>query len=81
MQIKHGPSSHEKQKKLVGSKIKIDSKYISDNPDPDKQVLKNIMVHKYKVLCITSADNKLSIPYAVNHPTEAISGEETAKKM
>ena len=38
------------------------------------------MVHECEILCITSADNKLSIPYAVNHLTKAISGEETGKK-
>ena len=37
MQIKPGLSFDEKQKQFVGSKmIKIDSKYISNNPDPDK---------------------------------------------
>ena len=45
MQIKPDLSFDETQKQLVGSKIKIDSKYISDNPDLNKQVLKNIMVH------------------------------------
>ena len=62
-------------------KLNIDSKYISGNPDPDKQVLKNNMVHECVGLCITIADNKLSIPYAVKHLTTSISGEETAKKM
>ena len=81
IQTKPGIAFDEKQKQLVGSKIKIESKYISDNPDPDKQVLKNNMVHECEVLCITSADNKLSIPYVVNHLTKAISGQETAKKM
>ena len=63
MQIKPGLALDEKQKQLVGSRIKIDIDYISYNPDPDKQVLKNNIVHECEVLCITSADNKLSIPY------------------
>ena len=45
MQIKPGLSFDEKQKQLVASKTKIDSKYISDNPDSDKQVLKINVVH------------------------------------
>ena len=81
MQIKPGLAFNEKQKQLVGNRIKIDFIYISDNPDPDKQVLKNNMVHECKVLCITSADNKLSILYVANHLTKAISGQETTKKM
>ena len=51
----------------------MDFKYISDNPNPDKQVLKNNIVHECKVQCITIVDNKLCIPYAVNR--------DTAKKM
>ena len=43
MQRKTGLSFDEKQKQLVGSEIKTNSKYISDNSDPDKQVLKNHM--------------------------------------
>ena len=66
---------------MLEVKLKIDSKYISDNPGPHKQVLKNNMVHESEVLCITIADNKLSIPYTVNHLTKSISGEETAKEM
>ena len=62
-------------------KLKIDSKHISDNPGPDKQVLKNNILHECKVLCITITENTLSIPYALNHLTKSISGEETEKKM
>ena len=36
MQIKPGLSFDEKQKQLIGSKIKINFKYISDNPDTNK---------------------------------------------
>ena len=43
MQRKPGLSFDEKQKQLVGSEIKTNSKYISDNSDPDKLVLKNHM--------------------------------------
>ena len=78
-QKKPGLSFDQKQKQLAGSKIKIDCKYISDNSDLNKQVFKNNMVHEFEVLCITSADNKLSIPDAVNYLTKAISGEETGK--
>ena len=38
-------------------------------------------MQKCEVVCITSADNKLSITFTVNHPTKAISGEKIAKKM
>ena len=38
-------------------------------------------MHECKVLYITTAYNKLSIPYVVNHLTKAISGEVTAKKI
>ena len=58
MQIKPGFSFDEKQKQLVENIIKIDFKYISDNPDPNKQVLKKIMVYECEVLCITIAYNE-----------------------
>ena len=74
MQRKPGLSFDEKQKQLIGSKIKIDFKFILDNPDPNKQVLNKIMVHECKVLWITIAYNELSIAYDVNHLTKAISG-------
>ena len=80
MQRKPDLSFDKKQKQLAGNKIKIDSKYNLDNPDLGKQVLPNNMVHECEVLCITSADNKLSIPYAVNHLTKAISRERTGIK-
>ena len=78
MQIKLGLFFIKNRNNLLEVKLKIDSKSISDNPGPHKQVLKN---NEWEVLCITIADNKLSIPYTVNHLTKSISGEETAKKM
>ena len=38
-------------------------------------------MHECEALCITSADNQLSIRYDVNHLTKAFSREETAKKI
>ena len=81
MQIKLGLSFDNNGNNLLEVKLNIDSKCISDNPSPDKHVLKNNMLHECEVLCITIADNKLSIPYAVNHLPKSISEEETAKKM
>ena len=65
---------------MLEVKLKIDFKYMSDNPDPTNRFWKNNIVHECEVLCITIAYNKQTIPYAFNRPTESISGEKTSKK-
>ena len=81
MQIKPGFSFDENQKRIIGSTLKIDYNYVSENPFPDTETLKAHMVQECEVLCITSADKSISVPYAVNHLTKSMSGEETEAKM
>ena len=81
MQIKPGLSFDEKQKQLVGSKMKINFKYISDNPDTNKQVLNKIIVIECEILCLTISYNELSIAYAVSHLTKAMSGEVMSQSI
>lgn len=81
MQIKLGFSFDENQKRIIGSTLKIDYNFVSENPFPDTETLKAHMVQECEVLCITSADKSISVPYAVNHLTKYMSGEETEVKM
>lgn len=77
MQIKPGLAFDENQKLLIGSKLRIDNNFVQNNPNPDKEALKNNMVQECEVICITTADNAISVPCGVNHHTKSMSGEET----
>ena len=45
--------------------------------NPDKEALKNNMVQDCEVICITTADNAISVPCGLNHLRKSMSGEET----
>ena len=81
MQIKPGFSFDENQKLIIGSTLKIDYNYVSENPFPHTETLKAHMFQECEVLWITSADKSISVPYAVNHLLKSMSGEETKAKM
>lgn len=81
MQIKPGLLYDSRQGKLVGSTINIDYKFVRENPEPDKEMLKKSMVQEAEVSCLTTLDSQLALPIGVRHLSKGGSSAESAETI
>lgn len=81
MAIKPGLIFDRRQGILVGGTRKIDNEFIEENPSPSPDDLKSLFAQEAEVTCITSLDNKLTLPVGVDYIAKGGSAVDTLKKI
>lgn len=70
--------------KLVGSTINIDHKFVRENPDPDREMLKKkygSRSRRAEVSCFTTVDSQFDLPIGVRHISMGGSSAESAETI
>ncbi|VDI59965.1 Hypothetical predicted protein [Mytilus galloprovincialis] len=81
MALKPGLMVDIRQGVLIGGTLKIDNEFIERHPNPSPEMLKSLFVQEAEVTCLTSLDNKLTLPVGVDYNCKGISSAETFEKF
>lgn len=62
----------------MGSMHDINYKFVKDNPEPDKEMLKNSIVQEAEVSCLSTIDSKISMEVGLRHLVKGLNSTESA---